>query len=317
MRRAMATAVAACVAVATQALSVWHDTPVRTEAGFHRMDSLANVDRATIHVRLGADSKDCSQWGIIWNYTDPDNYKKATLKLPSDGVASDVYSSEATVEVTRRVGGAEEQVCSRRFTHEIADGKGMNSLKLVFDGGKAMLYTGASDQTEVSAVPFDSNGGLTAYFCDAPVRVQRLDVRSHAVGGTQMGSFTTVNDLAEHIRASADPMESFWEYLDRSTDPAKASTGGHYTLATVRNGDGYDIVYIKGAEVASGAWRPMQLKGRLTPTIFRDNYDMEWITADMQHMDRDTDAQLSDDKAILTLRFPLLGAQIRFRRLPL
>lgn len=302
-------------AIWTEARAVWYDTPRRMDAGFHAVDTLGCVDRATIHVRLAADSHECTRWSLIWNYTDDANFNRATLVLPPHGQHTDLYSTETRVEVVRYTGGKAEEVCSRKIADAIEGGKCMNSLKLVYDGGRATLYAGSSDQREVCAVPFGVGGGVVAYFSDGPVRVQRVDVRSHVASAPRSCGYASLEELAEHIRKSADPMEGFWEYLDRSNDPAKAVTGGSYTLATVRQGDAYNIVYVKGAEVASAAWRPLQLKGRLTPTIFRGNYDMEWITAAMQTIDRDADAQLSDDHAILTLRFPALGAQMRLRRL--
>lgn len=308
---------AVAAAVGSQAAAVWYDNPVRTDAGFHALDTLGNVDWATVHVRLAADGKECSEWGIIWNYTDDANYTKATIRLPRDRVHSDVYSTEAVVDVERCRDGVIEKLHSRKITDAVADGNGMNSLKLISDGGRATLYVGASDQTEVASVPFESFGGVTAYFCNGPVRVQRADVRSHAVSAHRNGEFNTLDRLAAHIKASSDPMESFWEYLDRNADAAKAALGGRYTIATVRNGDAYDIIYIKGAEIASSAWSSMQVKGMLMPTIFRGNYDLEWITADMQRITEEADAQLSDDNGILTLRFPLLDTQVRMRRLPL
>lgn len=302
-------------APAAWTMTVWHDTPVRKNAGFHALDTLGSVDRATVHVRLAADGGHTAKWGIIWNYTDDANYTKATLTLPGEGRYSDVYSTEAMVEVERCQDGVLAQLCSRKITGEIDDTKGMNSLKLVYNGGHAMLYTGSDDQKEVAVVPFESYGGVVAFFCDAPVRVQRVDVRSHASDSPTTSRFATIEELAAYIKASSDPMEGFWEYLDRNVDPAKAVVGGRYTLATVRRGDAYDIIYVKGAEVASATWRPMQVKGTLHPTIFRDNYDMEWITTDMKRISDDCDAMLSDDKAILTLRFPIADAQLRLRRM--
>lgn len=313
-RSPVAVLLAIVVPVWVLAASVWYDKPLRTEAGFHAVDTLGNVDRVTVHVRLAADGKECTEWGIIWNYTDAANYTKATLRLPLDRAHSDVYSTEAVVEVERCRGGVSEKILSRKITDAVADRGGMNSLKLISDGGRATLYVGATDQTEVAAVPYECPGGVTGYFCNGPAKVRRVDVRSHATAASGSSAFATIDGLADHIKASSDPMESFWEYLDRSADAGKAVLGGRYTIATVRNGDVYDIIYIKGAEISSQAWSPMQLKGSLRPTIFRGNYDMEWITADMQRISEDADAQLSDDNAILTLRFPVLGTQIRMRR---
>lgn len=299
-----------------QASAVWYDPPVGMDAGYYMVDSLGNVDRTTLHVRLAADGRGCTKWGIIWNYTDEANFTRATLSLPSDRRHSELYGTETLMEVVSYRDGIVEEVCSRKLEDVVGDCSDMNSLKLVYDGGRATLYAGTTHQKEVSPVPFGSRGGIVAFFCDGPVKVQRVDITSHATSDPHGCEYASLEQLAEHIRASADPMEGFWEYLDRSTDPAKSVMGGRYTLATVKRGDVYDIVYIKGAEVAADSWLPLQVKGVLTPTIFRGNYDMEWISADLQKISEDTDALLSDDNAILTLRFPALGAQVRMRRLP-
>ena len=53
------------------------------------------------------------------------------------------------------------------------------------------------------------------------------------------------------------------------------------------------------------------LKGRLTKTKFKDNYDLVWLDSVMEQFDDDTYASIADFQ-ILTLIFPTEKAQIRF-----
>ena len=53
------------------------------------------------------------------------------------------------------------------------------------------------------------------------------------------------------------------------------------------------------------------LKGRLTKTQFKDNYDLVWWDSVMEQFDDDTYASIADFQ-ILTLIFPTEKAQIRF-----
>ena len=59
----------------------------------------------------------------------------------------------------------------------------------------------------------------------------------------------TLDALDEYLSNSSDPMEGYWKYLDRDMEEKWLRIGGRYTLAVVRADDGYDILYIDGAQV--------------------------------------------------------------------
>lgn len=125
----------------------------------------------------------------------------------------------------------------------------------------------------------------------------------------------TADKLTEYLSQSEDEIEGYWRYLDRENDPAYARPGGRYLLALVGNGDGYDIIYVDGAETRRDQWMPMMVKGRLKPTVFIDHYDLEWTDATFETIDRDIHASVTD-KTILTLSFPLLKTTLRFSKMP-
>lgn len=141
-----------------------------------------------------------------------------------------------------------------------------------------------------------------------------------------------VDRLTEYFRNSDDPLEGYWQYLDRENDPVYARPGGSYLLAVVKSDDNdaasitgagngtdetvsYDIIYVSGAETYRDQWLPMMLKGRLLSTIFQDHFDLEWIDSTFEPIDRDLHAGVTDG-AILTLSFPLLKTKLRFSKMP-
>lgn len=134
----------------------------------------------------------------------------------------------------------------------------------------------------------------------------------------------TQDSLTAYLKNSDDPLEGYWQYLDRENDPQYARPGGRYLLAVVRSAagneleedTGYDIIYVSGAETYRDRWSPMMLKGRLRPTIFQDHYDLHWIDSSFEPIERDIHANVTDG-SILSLSFPLLKTTLRFSKMPL
>lgn len=112
-----------------------------------------------------------------------------------------------------------------------------------------------------------------------------------------------------------------WRYLDRDNDPAWSRPGGKYTLGIVADEnekDKWTIVYLGGAVTNSDKWNPGMRKGSLKGSGFLRDFDLEWIDAMYGVLGEDDEcsAALSDDGQILTLRFPLDKATLRFARKP-
>ena len=89
--------------------------------------------------------------------------------------------------------------------------------------------------------------------------------------------------------------------------------GGRYTLAVVRADDGYDLIYIDGAQVKKSLWQPGMLKGHLARTAFNGSYDLTWIDATLEPMGEEAHASI-ENGIILTLSFPVYSSQVRLAR---
>lgn len=122
-------------------------------------------------------------------------------------------------------------------------------------------------------------------------------------------------DNISTLLASAKAPAGIYTYLDRSGDPAVTRPGGRYRLAVVPDGDCFLILYMGGAEVEPDFWKPGMLKGRLHPTPFQGQYDLDWYDAHGDTIPAAADSYAVYDFAARTLAmtFPSLdGAILRF-----
>lgn len=123
----------------------------------------------------------------------------------------------------------------------------------------------------------------------------------------------TIDKLDRHFAQSKDPYEGYWTYLDRDLEDKWLRLGGRYTIALVATENGYDMIYIEGAQVKKSLWYCGMLKGRLNNTIFPLNYNAMWIDATFQSFDLDVYATFESD-VILNIKFPVYQSQIRFSK---
>ena len=199
---------------------------------------------------------------------------------------------------------------------------GYNTLQLLIDTARGQLEVrgGGKKMTDVFAsdMSFATAPQSVSLWSKGPLTVASFSVETAVSPAVGLATGWTADSLRNRLRSSSDPIEGFWQYLDRENNPQYARLGGRYLLAVVKNAtdDAYDIIYVGGAETYASEWTPMMLKGRLKPTIFLDHYDLEWVDSTFERMNRDIHAQLTDG-AILSLSFPLLKTTVRFSKMPL
>ena len=82
----------------------------------------------------------------------------------------------------------------------------------------------------------------------------------------------------------------------------------------MRANDGYDLIYIDGAQVKKSQWLPGMRKGHLARTAFVGNYDLDWTDATMEPLPHDDSYATIDNGVILTLHFPAYNSQVRLAK---
>lgn len=165
------------------------------------------------------------------------------------------------------------------------------------------------------SLPVPGIGGSASLTGEGSIRVVGCVTEWEADRQASLVTSWTVDALRGYFAASGDPVEGFWEYFDRRNDPDYARPGGRYVIAVVAEAGGYAMLYVDGAEVNRSNWRPCMRKGRLMPTVFSGQYDLEWNDALMMPLEGEMNARIEQD-ALLVLEFPQLKSRLRFSKMP-
>lgn len=170
----------------------------------------------------------------------------------------------------------------------------------------ARLSFGGRGEVFATEVPFDFThpSGITAD-TGSGAKLLRHSLVVRSLDELPAIPFANIDTLAAYLRASRDPVEGLWSYLDRDMTVEQARLGQKYTLATVAGDRGnFYIIDVDN----------FLLKGLLTPTPFDGHFDLLWYTTDGVTLSDETSASLQVDGHVLALKFGTLGATVRFAK---
>ncbi|MGM9802495.1 MAG: hypothetical protein ACI309_09380 [Candidatus Limisoma sp.] len=255
--------------------------------------------------------------GVVWNYVDSRNYSALELCTPPKTYDDLTNRHSLLAEVYTLVDG----VKTVHYTDEITDGidcdGGFNSVCLIYNGKRLKIEVGNHFFKTLCTIDSVRFGTTTSIGCFAApktlVTVKRIEFTSKPKPQPDKTTFSRAQ-IDSIFAASTDPKEGYWQYLDRTMDESKMRLGGKYTIAIVRNGDGYDMLYIDGAIKLPDRWKPTMLKGRLADTIFIDHYNLMWYDAEKDIIDDEGNADFTDN--ILSLKLPINKTEVRLFKLP-
>lgn len=292
------------IPLCTLARNDWYDPPLEIGPGSFVVDTLnPGLMHAIVHVRMHQKSGKSARWSLCWEQP-AGGQSAVTVDMPDSRDNLMGYDQPTILRLCTLDG---ERECV------IAAEPGAFSLKLVYDGFRARVLGGYSNQTlcfdDVSLCTNDTVCINVA--TEQPMRCRRI-TSDCLYSAPRL--YATVADIDSCIAACAtDQIAGMWEYFDRDVAETKASLGGKYTLAIVPCDNGkYEIVYLSGA--TTGAWERGQLKGTLEPSGFAGNYNLIWIDALGATLSDDNNAQLIPELDMLVMRFPVYKSQIRLRR---
>lgn len=312
MNRMTAILVSAWTVLAASARNDWYDTPLAISPGIMVLDTIPAVpDDAMVHLRLSGAGKQAARWSLIWEDSKTGDCITATVSMPDRRNHDDLYPAIVYVDVVQRTGGVEEAITSANFS--IQDE--FFSLKFVYDGFSGRLFAGDKDKNLLSDLPVDvSRPIIVKVDNQSEIEARRITVMYNVGNTPARADCPDADELARSLEETSG-IEGPWVYLDRDIDTKLASLGQKYTIVIIKSADStYQIISVDPKSAMSGTLVPKQVKGWLTPTHFSNNYNLVWYDANGHELDDDNNAQLSDDGAILTLRFPVYKSQLRFAR---
>lgn len=304
---------AALMAATALSARAWTAEPMA--AGIHVTDSVScAVAELDYTVRATVESHGAASWGIVWSRTTPDDYRGLSVTFAAQGDADEVYDRSITVTQYTVSGGSRRVISTADYPARDIDPRHDGfSLKLqvrpsgaVVSGGGAMVLFEETIESPAAAP------GALGIATTSALRVMQCEMHCDSINRRRYIDPCTISERLD----ASDCHQGYWTYFDRDTDPTRAQLGGTYSLATVARDDGapgYFIIYLGGARAGS-SWRPGEVKGILSPTIFSHHYDLVWLDEQGLSMTGEQSATIDASGALLTLSFPLYKATIRFTR---
>lgn len=276
-----------------------------------------------VRARLLPQKKRSGGDSVSWNVTFKDAVDMPVARLslvsPAEGLMEDILPADPTVGITLYDDNGNISLNERlQLLQETRlSVEAYLSLSLSIDGrGRAEVMAG--DERLATLCDFQPNRDIRSVSVgggDCSVEIWSVNLRQRAenAGRTWMRSDAS-SDLSEGLFiSSSDQRVGVYEYLDSDTDTELCRPGGRYSLGVVPDGDGgYEIIYLAGAEENGASWLPGMVKGRLTPTIFRDHFNLEWVDAEMS--DDMEELWCLFDGMIMELHFPKERGVMRFSR---
>ncbi len=259
------------------------------------------------------------EWGLIFNRDDDGGYCAVVLSCNNSTPYDDI-TDQRSMQVTliRQERKDKKVLASTTLTRGVSLEDDLNTLCVDVDERGVRVSIGKDDLQQVleASIPRPSGAVRVGYLVGpgSRVAIERAVLTIDNDNQVATSTLWTLDALDEYLMNSTDPTEGYWRYLDRDMEDKWLRLGGRYTLAVVRADDGYDIIYIDGAQVKKSQWKPGMLKGHIVKTIFTGNYDLKWIDATMEPITDDAYVTI-ENGVILTLYFPVFKSQVRFAKI--
>ena len=258
------------------------------------------------------------QWGLVFNYDEQGNYCAVVLSCDNSAPYDDITDERSMrVSLMQYQDGDVTEVASTTVSKGVSLEDDLNTLCADVDERGVRISIGKEElQTVLEASIVRPVGAVQVGYLVGPgsrVAIERAVLTIEREDQVAPSTLWTLEALDEYLANSIDPVEGYWCYLDRDMEEKWLRIGGRYTLAVVRADDGYDLIYIDGAQVKKSLWNPGMLKGHMVKTVFSDNYDLTWIDATMEPISEDAYATI-ENGVILTFNFPVFKSQVRFAK---
>lgn len=232
---------------------------------------------------------------------------------------TDAWSSHPAVTVSANRNLQKSSVGEISLEEGLDLHEGNNIWSLTVNDGEATLSAGNHGLNKVMALAAGMSDIAGFGFMAMPgasLKVSDITFSyDDAMRGVEMTSWSNPDHLENYLKASKDPVEGIWVVFDRTLEETLLQLGGDYRFAMVKHGDIYRLIYLSGARVNGGKWKPGMVKARFAPDSFPGIYSVEWYDSQGDVLSNSVKAQWEDGE-VLSLQFPYQSSAMRLRRLP-
>lgn len=265
--------------------------------------------------------------GIVFNLT-AGSYWLVTIGCNSTSLFDEnFYSRTMTLELAHVAAGQKRVVQQATLDKGLDLGTGYNYLGVSIDGNVIKVLAGNDKLNEILSYTItqseiENDYGIPSrkvgifVGAGAMISLERTVLSFNLADSNEQPSLETHwtrEALDRHFAESKNPFEGYWTYLDRDMEDRWLKLGGRYTIALVETTQGYDVIYVDGAQVKHSQWHLGMKKAEMTKTIFTDNFTGTWYDATHEAISQDVYVTF-ESGVILTFKFPVYKSQVRFSK---
>lgn len=277
-----------------------------------QLDTVAGpVGRLSFHTAFAARQRSQIEASVLWNYADSANNTQARLLLGKIIHEAKGPYRELKWSVVRQIDGRDSITSTGSIDVPVNSGpKAVLSATLSVVGRAAEITLVSADASHTFAVPYDSIDAVV--FGTATCAKTEIVSQALLYGRADAGVLVPASSV-DTLSSEKDTPVGPWHYLDRDINTEKASLTHPLDLYVVPDAADNSFLIYTSTRAPSGFLR---LKGRLKPTIFTGQYNLEWYDSTGIRRTTDDYAQIMLQGTVLKLNFPLLQSSIRFYRQP-
>lgn len=263
--------------------------------------------------------------GIVFNHSS-NNYWMVTIDCQN----TDLYNESAdnrfmNFELIHVINGKQNLVESTKVDKALNLDDNLNYLGVNVDDQAIRVLAGKNKLNEIlihnltteekaSCTGIDAVHVGYAVGPGALISIERAVLTtSEPLSKNNLYTSWTREALDSHFATSKNPYEGYWTYLDRDMEDTWLKLGGRYTIALVETDNGYDVIYVDGAQVKKSQWITGMKKAEMNKTIFTDNFNGKWFDATLEAIDQDVYVTF-ESGVILSFKFPVYKSQVRFSK---
>jgi hypothetical protein len=312
-----------CAALAVVAVAAYAVDPVVTRYSFGDSASgefTVDTSVTSVDIEVCVVSTDKSalrsprpmNWSLRWNVT-PTGYDFVRIS-ESRYTIDEAYGA---VRGHCSDSGLETVEDSVTVNRPLAHNPGAVWTQVAWHNGVATVSVGSTDLRQLFSFPASLPASPLCGVVGSNVTFETVTVESYPDLSRDLATGYDEAAIRRHAEITGDDLEGVWTYFDRATDESCARIGGRYRLGIVYDdsADAYLIIYLGGAVVNPSQWSVGMIKGRITPTPFKNQYYLEWYDSALERIDVDDDAYATlENPSLLTLSFPLYKSSFRLAK---
>lgn len=283
--------------------------PVVLDAGDRFRFKCRDVDVTAQRVEVGVHPK--GKGKIDWDMELCDTVNDHVIVINVKRVELNKYDfdHDENIEISLYVDG--DKLMCENLGHRLPMSRTPIYLRAQLNGNSIALWAGAKELYHVGSVNysgFASGASVTSAHDITIDRHMSLHIPKRIIPKI----YPDLQAVEEALSRCDDPRCHAWDFFDEEVETRIALKGGRYRLALLpSDSEGFNLIYMSGAEIEPGRWEPGMLKGRLIPTPFADTFTLYWIDSAGKDISDGT-PYATIEGVVMTLVFPLQKAKFRF-----